>query len=178
MEYTMTPPPAEVTPSVAAPTVAFTGFWRRFVSYILDAIIMWVVFGSLELMFGIKAWQLTPSPEEVSSTMGLRMVFGVLSLASNWLYFTMMESSKYQGTVGKIALSLRVTDLEGNRISFGRANGRYWSKILSFFTLCIGFMMIGWTKKKQGLHDMIANTVVLRPLSSVSAQVATNAFGQ
>jgi uncharacterized RDD family membrane protein YckC len=75
-----------------------------------------------------------------------------------------MESSAWQGTLGKKALGLTVTDLEGRRISFGRATGRYFAKIISTLILCIGYMMAGFTERKQALHDMIAGTLVLRKL--------------
>ena len=82
----------------------------------------------------------------------------------HWLYFALMESSTWQGTLGKKALGLEVTDLEGRRISFGRATGRFFAKIISALILWIGFIMAGFTEKKQALHDMIAGTLVIRKL--------------
>lgn len=73
-----------------------------------------------------------------------------------------MESSSWQGTLGKKALGLRVTDLEGNRVGFGRATGRYFAKIVSGLILFIGYIMVGFTAKKQGLHDMMVATLVYR----------------
>jgi uncharacterized RDD family membrane protein YckC len=76
-----------------------------------------------------------------------------------------MESSSYQGTLGKMALGLTVTDLEGRQISFGRATGRYFSKIITgFIPLGIGYAMAGFTEKKQALHDIIAGCLVLRKI--------------
>lgn len=86
----------------------------------------------------------------------------ILVIVLDWLYFTAFEASSKQATPGKMALGIIVTDLKGNRISFGRANGRYWSKILSTAILLLGFIMIGFTEKKQGLHDIIADTLVLK----------------
>lgn len=83
-----------------------------------------------------------------------------LSIVAGWLYFALMESSKFQGTVGKLALGIIVTDVDGNKISFARATGRYFSKILSGFILMIGYIMAGFTEKKQALHDIIAGTLV------------------
>ena len=71
-----------------------------------------------------------------------------------------MESSKFQGTIGKLALGIIVTDMEGNKISFGRATGRYFGKFVSAIILYVGFMMAGFTEKKQGLHDILASTLV------------------
>jgi uncharacterized RDD family membrane protein YckC len=79
-----------------------------------------------------------------------------------WLYFALQESSERHATIGKRALNIYVTDLQGRRISFGQATGRHFSKIISYLILCIGYMMAGFTEKKQGLHDMIAGTLVKR----------------
>jgi len=84
-----------------------------------------------------------------------------LALILNWLYFTLFESSSWLATPGKMALRITVTDIDLNRMSFRKANARYWAKILSAITLLIGFFMTGLTKKKQALHDIIAGTIVL-----------------
>jgi uncharacterized RDD family membrane protein YckC len=73
-----------------------------------------------------------------------------------------MESSSWQATLGKKAVGIVVTDLDGNRISFARAFGRYFAKLISLITLCIGYMMAGFTEKKQCLHDMICGTLVVK----------------
>jgi len=79
-----------------------------------------------------------------------------------WLYFALMESSKTQGTVGKLVLKIKVTDYEGNRISFARATGRYFGKILSGMIMMIGYIMAGLTERKQALHDMLASCYVMK----------------
>jgi uncharacterized RDD family membrane protein YckC len=78
------------------------------------------------------------------------------------LYRPVMESSAGQGTVGKQVLNLRVTDLDGRRVSFVRALGRDLAKIISALVLCIGFVMVGWNRRKRGLHDVMAGTLVMR----------------
>lgn len=78
-----------------------------------------------------------------------------------WLYFALMESSGQQGTIGKMALGIKVTDMNGNRIGFGRATGRYFGKIISSLTLTIGYIMAGFTQQKQALHDIIAGCLVI-----------------
>jgi uncharacterized RDD family membrane protein YckC len=78
------------------------------------------------------------------------------------LYYSLMESSPWQATLGKRALGLQVTDLHGNRISFGRATGRYFAKIVSGLTLSIGYLMAGFTRRKQALHDIISECLVIR----------------
>ena len=86
----------------------------------------------------------------------------VISAVLKWLYYALLESSSWQATLGKMALGLQVTDLEGRRIGFGRATGRFFAKIISGIILYIGFIMAGFTEKKQALHDMIAGTLVVK----------------
>jgi uncharacterized RDD family membrane protein YckC len=128
----------------------YSGFWRRFVAYVIDNILLSVIFGLLALVLGGIA--------------GDGGVIGAYALgAIGWLvYYAAMESSSNQATVGKIALGIQVTDLEGNRISFGKALGRNLAKILSALIFYIGFIMAAFTAKKQALHDMIAGTLVVK----------------
>jgi uncharacterized RDD family membrane protein YckC len=84
-----------------------------------------------------------------------------------------MESSAKQATVGKMALGIIVTDLDGRRIGFGRATGRYFAKILSALTLGIGFLMAGFTERKQALHDMVASCLVIRGAAPSQARVTS-----
>ncbi len=86
----------------------------------------------------------------------------VINIVGIWLYFALQESSEHQATLGKRALNIYVTDLQGRRISFGQATGRHFGKIISGFILGIGYMMAGFTEKKQGLHDIMASTLVKR----------------
>lgn len=92
----------------------------------------------------------------------LVIVLVIISQAANWLYSSIMESSSKQATLGKMALGIIVTDGAGNRISFARATGRYFAKILSGLIFYIGYIMIAATEKKQGLHDIIASTFVYK----------------
>jgi uncharacterized RDD family membrane protein YckC len=139
---------AEPMGGMPVQATAYAGFWRRFAAYIIDAILLSIVLVPLALVFRDPDQQTT-----ISSP---------LSTAIGWLYFALMESSGRQATLGKMALGIVVTDLEGNRIGFGRATGRYFAKILSALILFIGFIMIAFTQKKQGLHDMIASTLVVK----------------
>lgn len=96
----------------------------------------------------------------VGAVIGAVMVTWLLTAVAGWLYFALMESSKFQGTIGKLALGIVVTDMDGNKVSFGKATGRYFGKIISAIILYVGFMMAGFTEKKQGLHDILAGTLV------------------
>ncbi len=94
---------------------------------------------------------------------GITMIaaFTVL-FAGNWLYHTAMESSRYRATLGKLAMGSIVTDLNGNRISFARANGRFFGKWISSAVFNIGYLVAAFTEKKQALHDILAGCLVIQ----------------
>ena len=150
----------------ATPAVRYGGFWIRFVAVVIDAIIInvvvWPVAAMLGLAIGLAGGAIS-MPTIGVHVVNLIVVWTLSGLAS-WLYEAMMESSAKQATLGKMALGLKVTDLEGRRISFARATGRHFSKMISGAILAIGFIMAGFTERKQALHDMIAGTLVRRTL--------------
>lgn len=140
----------------------YGGFWIRVVAAIIDAIIVRVVVIPFGAIFG--GMSLLPGIAGGMPNLGM-MMFGagitlVLVLVGGWLYEAFLESSSYQATLGKMIFGMKVTDLNGNRISFARATGRHFAKIVSGMILCIGFIMVGFTERKQGLHDMLAGTLV------------------
>lgn len=141
----------------------YAGFWFRVIAAIVDAIIAQIaaIVIVLPLAFALGASMAgTSTMAEIEAAgQGLGFVIGVLI---QWLYFTVSESSTWQATIGKKMFGLKVTDMEGNKIGFGKANGRYWSKIISAIILFIGFIMVAFTAKKQGLHDIIAGTLVMK----------------
>ena len=151
----------------------YAGFWLRFVAYLIDYVILQFAGFILSLPFigGIilSAIKLENNPlNEGLTFLGVAGIFGfvllivLINLLLGWLYFAFMQSSRAQATLGKMALNLIVTDLEGYRITFGRATARYFSKIISNMTLYIGYVLAGLTEKKQALHDMIAGTLVMK----------------
>ncbi len=143
--------------------VIYAGFWKRVVASIIDSIILEVagLIGGA-IVGAVAGFMLGLAGMEMGIVQLVCSVLGfILGIVANWLYFTLMESSAKQATLGKMALGIVVTDMDGRRISFGKANGRYWAKILSALILCIGFMMAGFTEKKQGLHDILAGTLVV-----------------
>lgn len=145
------------------PAMNYAGFWFRLIAGLVDGIISQILRIIILIPFGIQlglSMGETATPEEVEI---VGQVVGVtMSLLIHWLYFTVSESSAWQATLGKKMFGLKVTDMEGHKITFARANGRYWAKFLSVMILLIGFIMIAFTKKKQGLHDIIAGTLVLK----------------
>ncbi|MEO8672813.1 MAG: RDD family protein [Tahibacter sp.] len=116
------------------------GFWRRSAAMMLDGLI---------LIIPLILVNIVPF-------LGL-----ILTIVGQWLYFALMESSEKQATFGKQAFGLKVCDDYGHRIDFGRATGRYFGKIISNVILGVGFMMAGFTTRKQALHDVIAGCVVV-----------------
>ena len=146
----------------------YGGFWVRFLAFIIDAIIVRVVVSPFTLFFGGMSWLAgsghwgdndLPRAAVLLFGGGMTLVF---VLGASWLYEAFMLSSKYQATLGKMILGMKVTDLYGNRISFARATGRHFAKWISGAILCIGYFMIGFTERKQGLHDLLAGTLVPR----------------
>ena len=151
-------------------TVEYAGFWKRFFAAIVDNVLIFVVGGIIAVFFGAVFGVLTGSvvgavfregfflPTFFSTLFFFVAAFYILI---RWFYFAVMESSSYQATFGKQLLSIKVTDMEGMRISFWKATIRYFAKILSELIFYIGYIMIGFTPKKQGLHDMIAGCLVI-----------------
>jgi len=143
--------------------VGYGGFWIRVVAAIIDAIILRVVVAPIHLVFGGlgMAGMMSGLPHRGLALLGGGVTF-ILLLFGSWLYEAFMESSSYQATLGKMIFGMKVTDLNGNRISFERATGRHFAKWLSAMILGIGYIMVGFTERKQGLHDLLAGTLVRR----------------
>ena len=142
-------------PGPAAPTVQYAAFWRRVAALVLDFVLIYGVY--LALSFGVAArrgW----SPMNVLATM---LSFYLPMFAMIWLYWAVLESSRWQATIGKKLLGIHVTDLKGNRLSFVRASGRQFAKGLSTMTFHLGFLMANFTARKQALHDLVAGTLVV-----------------
>jgi uncharacterized RDD family membrane protein YckC len=148
------------------------GFWRRCAAYTIDYFVTFVASYVVGLVagFGLGASQ------GMSGVIAAPMVGGLLGLVVGWLYFALQESSAAQATLGKRALGIKVTDANGRRIGFGRATGRFFGKILSGLVFAVGFMLAGWTERKQALHDFLAGTLVVfrevepgQPLPAVRA---------
>jgi uncharacterized RDD family membrane protein YckC len=159
--------------------VQYGGFWRRVLAYIIDAIILSVVGGVISgtvlgSAAGLSSLPVSGDPTAVFT--GAMAGVQVVSFVLNWLYFAVLESSSLQGTLGKKALGMIVTDLDGGRISFGRATGRYFAKFLSALILMIGFIMVAFTARKQGLHDILASTLVYKAGSSAELDTSAKIF--
>ncbi len=130
------------TPALSVDVTAYAGFWLRVAAAIIDAcvisigsVILWIItFGSVPI--------------------------GIIPIG--WLYEALMTSSEWQATLGKRVMSIVVTGVNGGRITFLRATARHFAKYISAFLLFIGYIMVAFTPKKQALHDMIAETLVIK----------------
>jgi uncharacterized RDD family membrane protein YckC len=155
------PPPVWDARPAGLPT-GYGGFWIRLVAYIIDGILLSIAFSILAAIVGIDLIPADPAkidPLVFISQMG---TVQLVALVVTWLYFALLESSPRGATVGKMALGLRVVDEQGNRISFLRATGRFFAKYISAVILFIGFLMVAFTERKRGLHDIIAGTLVVK----------------
>jgi len=132
-------------PQVQETRLKYAGFWIRTGAYLIDTLVMIPV--SLITTFAMN----DPSTEGIGTIINLIIGIG---------YYAVMESSSYQATLGKMAVGVKVGDMNGEQISLLNAIGRYFGKILSAVLLCIGFLMVGWDEKNQGLHDKMAGTCV------------------
>jgi len=138
--------------------MSYAGFWKRFLAYIIDCI--------LSILLGVVIFLVyfnffLPTGEGPIDFEGGNLFGHLLFLALTWIYHAGMQSSSYQATLGKMALGIKVTDLQGRRISFVRATGRYFASYLSSMIFLIGYLMIAFTEKKQALHDLIAGCLVI-----------------
>ncbi len=165
------PAQAGFQPPLARPAVAYAGFWLRFVAWIIDRIVLQFATSIVMLPFaasiGLRQMLHNHPPSSMEDLIpvlaNLQKIFWLVILLT-WLYYGLLESSAWQATLGKKALGLEVTDLRGTRVTFGRATGRYFARYISIMTIGIGFLMAGFTEKKQALHDIIAGTLVIRKL--------------
>lgn len=131
------------------------GFWKRFAAFFIDLLVVVVISavagGILGFVYGVST----------GFVEGAEYVGQIGGILSGWIYYASFESSAKQATLGKMALNIKVTDMAGCRIGFGRATGRHFAKFISGIILLIGYLMVAFTPKKQGLHDLITGCVVI-----------------
>ncbi len=158
---------------VAGPRVDYAGFWLRLLALIIDNVILGLgfVLVLIPLIFLTDLHKLLDDfhPDEDMNNVGIAMFAGIIlvaatvSLILTWLYHALMESSNWQATLGKKVLGLVVTDMAGRRASFGRSTGRHFGKLITnLIPAFLGYIMAGFTEKRQALHDMMSGCLVLR----------------
>lgn len=152
--------PTEAQESVTATPVwtgpIHAGLWRRLAAQLIDSVVLYLL---AALIGGFLGFFMALSG--VTSTR-VALIGGMLGLLGGAIYEIAFHASSFQATVGKAALRIKVTDEEGARLSVARATGRYLGKFLSSWTLGVGFVMAGFTRRRQALHDKIAGTLVVR----------------
>ena len=155
----------------------YAGFWKRLAAGIIDWVLLSITGLSLFLPFlGLIFARVGFSASDFEyygqtyddQTVGIALFgmvawfFGFVALTIvSWLYYALMESSSKRATLGKMAIGIEVTDMDGQKISFGRATGRFFAKCISGLILYIGYIMAAFTQQKQALHDILASCLVV-----------------
>jgi uncharacterized RDD family membrane protein YckC len=134
-------------------SVIYAGFWIRAAAFIIDLLIAGTIAGIISRILFSSYYMYDDSGNNPGP--------GAVSLIVNWIYFAWQESSVRQATIGKLVVDVKVCTENGERLSFANATGRYFAKILSTIILLIGFLMVAFDKKAQGLHDKLAKTFVI-----------------
>ncbi|PIR38914.1 MAG: hypothetical protein COV35_05395 [Alphaproteobacteria bacterium CG11_big_fil_rev_8_21_14_0_20_39_49] len=137
--------------------VKYAGFWIRFLAVIIDGLILGVAMYAVQAVTGIQLIVTDYSMEAGQASANTSWLGTVIHI----LYMTVTTGSPLQATLGKKILGLRVIRADGSKITYLRAFGRFWATVLSALTLCIGYIMAGFTNQKKALHDMVADTRVV-----------------
>ena len=139
----------------------YAGFWRRFAASVIDGVLILYFCSGLKWMIAdILNAQGILNFDEAQKFAYFLWSFYLIFI--RWCYFAGMESSPIQATLGKVVVGLYVANEKGERVSFGQATGRFFGKILSGLILFIGYLMAGFTEKKQALHDQLSHCLVLK----------------
>lgn len=161
-----------VTPGVSAPAstdsgdllpeggIVHAGFWRRCAAYVVDSFILSIAMFVVLGLIGVVTASLIAGDNGGIAGLLVFLAY-VLLIVGVWLYYAKLESGPAQATIGKRVMGIKVTDDKGQRIGFGRATGRFFGKIISGMIMNIGYLMAGFTGRKQALHDMMAGCCVV-----------------
>lgn len=164
------PPQARVDASqtvVNGGRVVYAGFWKRVAASFIDSFIAtalsYMVQIPMMLMMGVGMAGFGSGGDPFSSGAGIAMIglIYVIAIGIPLLYFSWMHSSANQASLGKMAVGIKVVRTDGQRITFWRAFGRYFAYMLGGFTLGIGYVIAAFTERKQAMHDMICDTLVV-----------------
>ncbi len=175
-----TPPALNALPQTTTAALEdYAGFWKRLAAYVIDYIVLLIPGKLIGSMLGAAAATAAMEEAQKNAAGDPQLIFAALEIYLHtmwpalllstifvWLYFALLESSVWQATVGKLVLGIRVTNLRGERIGLPQALVRYLAKYLSLIIVGIGFLMVAWTGRKQGLHDMLVGTLVLNGRAS------------
>jgi uncharacterized RDD family membrane protein YckC len=146
----------------------YAGFWWRWLAMCIDGLILLLPRFLLGLIAAILC-QISMPGQDPKVVQGISTFVGMIwGVILTWLYFALMESSTCQATLGKRLCKLKVTDMDGDQLTFARATGRYFGKFISNLTCSVGYIMAAFTERKQALHDKVASTLVVRVVPSGS----------
>lgn len=151
------PPPAwpDAPGAARSPKIyRYGGFWIRVVAALIDGIVLSIACAVIGAVSGLDFFSSDPEQFDPRAV--------ALQVVVNWLYEALLTSSERGATLGKMAVGLRIVTEQGERLSFLRATGRYFAKYISALILGIGFLMVAFTDRKRGLHDIIAGTLVIK----------------
>ena len=145
----------------------YAGFWIRFGAFLIDMIIVLiVVYVPLSFIYGQEYW------------LEDQIIYGFWDVLLRWVLpacATVWFWLKYLATPGKMATKLKVVDaVSGEKMSLGQAIGRYFAYIPATLPLGLGLIWVGVDKKKQGWHDKLAGTVVIRDTGTESVNFEKN----
>ena len=142
----------------------YAGFWRRVWAGLIDAgleiVGALVLTGLVYLVLAAVGRSMGTAHESTAYISGL--IFIPILAVGAWLYSAFSESSRHRATLGKRLLGLQVVNTSSGQLTFGQASVRHFMKFLSLFTAGVGFMMAGWTKRRQALHDIPSDVLVIR----------------
>ncbi len=151
------PPEPVFAPPPPPTTTEYAGLGARFGAFLLDTLLTLAIGFVCGLVLGVAVAASGSRWGE-----GVGVFANLLGAVITWLYYALFESSALMATPGKRALGLRVTDLQGRRIGFGRATGRYFGKFLSLIAVGFGYWTIPSSPMRQGWHDKMAGCLILR----------------
>ncbi len=132
------------------------GFWKRFSALMIDQFVFLAAMIPIAVVLVMIVGTSGLEPDS-----GFELIWNLITIVGGLAYFALMESSSLMGTLGKRARGLKVVRSDGTRLTLARATGRYFAKIPAVLILGIGFLMAAFTERKQGLHDMLADTLVI-----------------
>jgi uncharacterized RDD family membrane protein YckC len=141
---------------VRQPEYEYAGIWLRFVAAVVDGFLLFFISFAMGFILGF-VMAIGGADQQIIGLLG-----NIAGTVVGWLYFALQESSANQATMGKRAVGIMVTDLNGERLSFGRATGRHFAKFLSMIILFVGYLMAAFTSRRQALHDIIAGALVVK----------------
>lgn len=145
------------TAVVGGGEVVYAGFWKRYAAYFLDSIVVAIINVPVSLVFNLIG--AASGNETLAVALSMIAMLGGLVIGIG--YYAGFHASKGGATLGKMAVGIKVVRSDGERITFMRGVGRYFGFILSSLTLMIGFIMAAFTERKQALHDMLCDTLVV-----------------